>query len=63
MTVETSKVSSIAAAIGRGVKKQDSHLVTDDETSQLWDKIEADHKKILRENPHARIEIPNDPDF
>ena len=53
----------MAAAIGRGARKQDSHLVTNDEESRMWDDIAADHARILREHPGARIDIPNDPDI
>lgn len=60
--IGTKKLSSMLAQIARGVKKTDSHLVTDDETSRAWDELAADHKKLMTRHPRGRLEIPNDPD-
>lgn len=63
MSIGSTKILSMNAAIARGAKKADSHLVTDDETSAMWDKLEAEHKKLLAAHPGKFIDIPNDPDI
>jgi hypothetical protein len=55
-------MASMLAQIARGVKKSDSHLVTDAESSRDWDAVAADHKKLMDKNPRGHLEIPNDPD-
>lgn len=60
--IGTKKLSSMLAQIARGVKKADSHLVTDAETSRRWDELAAEHKELMAKNPRGRLEIPNDPD-
>ena len=61
MTIGSTKMLSMTAAIVRGVKKTDSHLVTDAESSALWDKLDADVKATKVKHPGAAIDIPNDP--
>lgn len=63
MTVGIKKLSSMLAQIARGVKKADSHLVTDAESSREWDSLAADHKELMTKNPRGHLEIPNDPDI
>lgn len=57
------ELASMAAAIARGTPKSETHLVTDDESSAAWDRLEAEHRQLLRQNPNARVEIPSDPDI
>lgn len=57
------KILSMVAQIARGVKKSDSHLVTDAETSREWDQLATSHKDLMAKHPGAEVEIPNDPDF
>lgn len=57
------KILSMVAQITRGVKKADSHLVTDAETSREWDELAASHETLMAKHPGARVEIPNDPDL
>lgn len=61
MTIGSTKVLSMTAAITRGVKKGDSHLVTDDESSAMWDKLVTSVAATKTANPGAAIDIPNDP--
>lgn len=61
MTIGSTKVLSMTAAIVRGVKKGDSHLVTNDESSAMWDKLAKDVLRTKVANPGAAIDIPNDP--
>lgn len=63
MTIGSKQHSSMLAAIARGVKKADSHLVTDAETSKAWDELAAEHKDLMAKHPGAHLEIPNDPDI
>lgn len=63
MTVGSTKTLSMAAQIGCGVRKEDSHLVTDAETSALWDKLAAEHAQLKRDHPGQEIYVPNDPAF
>lgn len=62
MTIGTKKLSSMLAQIARGVKKSDSHLVTDPESSTAWDSLAEDHKKLMDKHPKGHLKIPNDPD-
>jgi hypothetical protein len=57
------KILSMVAQIARGVRKSDSHLVTNAETSREWDQLATSHDNLMTEHPGAEIEIPNDPDF
>lgn len=57
------KMLSMVAQITRGVKKSDSHLVTDAKSSREWDELAADHADLMAKHPGARVEIPNDPDL
>lgn len=61
MTIGSTKLLSMNAAIVRGVKKADSHLVTDDESSAMWDKLETSIAATKKAHPGAIIDIPNDP--
>lgn len=55
--------ASMLAAIARGVKKSETHLVTDAESSQAWDQLAAEHRALMAKNPRGHLEIPNDPDI
>lgn len=62
--VDSVKVLSMNAAIARGTAKADAgHLVTDAASSALWDRLEADHARLVAANPGRHVEIPNDPDL
>lgn len=61
MTIGSTQMLSMAAAIGIGIKKTDSHLVTDAESSALWDKLAADLEATKAKHPGATIELPSDP--
>lgn len=61
MTIGSTKILSMNAAIVRGVKKSESHLVTDDESSAMWDKLATSIAATKQANPGAVIDIPNDP--
>lgn len=61
MTIGSTKLLSMAAAIGNGITKADSHLVTDAESSALWDKLAADLEATKAKHPGATIDLPNDP--
>lgn len=60
MTIESRKLFSMAAQIGRGMRKSDSHLVTDAESSETWDKIAAEH--AAGKKAGLGMEIPFDPE-
>lgn len=63
MTVGSKKLLSMLAQIGRGVRKTDSHLVTDEETSRAWDDLAKSRDKTLTRHPGVGIDIPHDPDY
>ena len=63
MTIGTRKLASMQAQIGNGIRKQDSHLVTDTESSAAWDRLAAQLANIKRSNPSAVIDVVNDPDL
>lgn len=61
MTLGSRKLFSMVAQIGRGVRKSDSHLVTDDESSRTWDKIAGEVEQIKQSG--QGVEIPHDPEI
>lgn len=60
MTVESKKMLSMVAAIGNGIKKKNSHLVSDAEESKLWDRLEIDIAETKKRHPGAVIDVPSD---
>lgn len=63
MTIGSTKLLSMYAAIVRGVRKADSHLVTDEESSSKWDELEASNAELKAKHPGAEFAVPNDPDI
>ncbi len=63
MTIGSRKLLSMDAQIARGVRKSDSHLVTDAETSRKWDELVAGHDAMKVQHPDVGFAIPNDPDL
>lgn len=61
MTIDSRKLFSMTAQIGRGVQKSESHLVTDEESSRAWDKIAGEVEQI-KASGHG-VEIPHDPEL
>lgn len=61
MTMESRKLFSMAAQVARGMRKSDSHLVTDAESSKTWDEIAASQEETKKAG--YGIEIPHDPEF
>lgn len=61
MTVSSTKILSMTAAILRGVKKSSSHLVNNAEDSAMWDKLETDVAATKAAHPGSVIDLPNDP--
>lgn len=62
MTIESRTLFSIQAAILNGIRKEDSHLVTDAESSRAWDKLAAEIAQLRRDHPDKVIAVPNDID-
>lgn len=60
MTMTARDVSSMYAQIVRGVPKEQSQYVTDEESSQEWDTIQGQVNEILERNPQAIFSIPNE---
>lgn len=60
MTMTARDVSSMYAQIVRGVPKEQSQYVTDEESSQEWDTIQQQVTEILERNPQAIFSIPNE---
>lgn len=61
MAVDSRKLFSMTAQIGRGVRKSESHLVTDAESSKAWDEVAGDVARIKASG--QGVEIPHDPEF
>ncbi len=63
MSIGSKTLLSMDAAVVRGVRKSDSHLVTDAETSRKWDELVAEHEALKAEHPGVGFAIPNAPDL
>ncbi len=63
MSSGSKKLLSMDAQIARGVRKSDSHLVTDTETSRKWDELASEHEALKAAYPGIGFAIPNDPDI
>jgi hypothetical protein len=58
--VDSEKLASMYAEIVNGKSKDQSRFVTDDESSQLWDRVAAQVEQIRRDRPGAVFSIPNE---
>lgn len=58
--MDSDELASMYAQILNGVAKKDSHYVTDDESSRLWDKISAEVADLKKKNPKAEFAIPHE---
>lgn len=56
----STKLLSMIAAIARGETKANSHLVENAADGKQWDKLAADHARLLKDHPGAFVEIPNE---
>jgi len=63
MSIGSKKLLSMDAQIALGVRKSDSHLVTDTETSRKWDELAASHEAMKARYPGIGFAIPNDPNI
>lgn len=58
--MDSDVMTSIYGQIVSGTKKEDSHLVTDDETSRAWDAIAKEVEAMRKKNPNVHFEIPGE---
>ena len=58
--LSTAHVSSMYAQIVNGVPKEQSHLVTDAESEQMWDTISGEVEQMKADNPDIVFSIPNE---
>lgn len=58
--MDSDDLSSMYGQIVRGVTKEDSRFVTDDESSALWDTIAAEVEAMRAENPQVVFDVPNE---
>jgi hypothetical protein len=58
--MDSDLMSSMYAQIVSGTAKEDSHLVTDAETSQAWDIVAKQVGNMREKNPNVHFEIPHE---
>lgn len=58
--MESQNQFSMYAQIVRGVPKEKSRFVTNEESSRLWDSINAEVEQIKAANPGVIFDIPNE---
>lgn len=58
--MDSDDLSRMYAQITRGVPKEESRFVTDDETSALWDQIASEVDQIRKDHPKAQFAVPNE---
>lgn len=58
--MDSGELASMYAQIVNGKPKDQSRFVTDDESAQLWDEIEAEVAEIRQRNPNAHFSVPNE---
>lgn len=60
LVMDSGELASMYAQIVRGMAKEDSRFVTDEESSALWDKIAASVEEATRTIPNVQFWIPNE---
>lgn len=58
--MDSDALASMYGQIVRGVAKEDSHYVTDEESGRLWDQIAAEVEQMRADNPEVQFEVPNE---
>ena len=58
--MDSDVMASIYAQVVSGTKKEDSHLVTDEDSSRAWDVLTKQVEQMRANNPDVHFEIPSE---